>query len=76
METARFTDKHVHLFKETTNNGAETYCGLRERNDIWTDPDSEVTCGRCLRKLTERVNQLGRAVDSIRVGPEGALYPS
>jgi hypothetical protein len=76
METARFTNKHVHLFKEQSDAHARTYCGLSERTEIWSDRNSDVTCQHCLRVLAETVNELSRKVDSLRIGPGGALYPS
>jgi hypothetical protein len=72
--TARFTDKGVHLFKETSDDHAVTYCGLSERGVIWRDPDEDVTCGHCIRHLAERVNEIGAKVDAIRSGADGALY--
>jgi hypothetical protein len=72
--TARFTDKKVHLFRETSDDHAVTYCGLGERAEIWRDLDADVTCGFCLRRLAERVNEIGAKLDAIRSGPGGVLY--
>jgi hypothetical protein len=72
--TARFTDKQVHLFRETIGDHARTYCGLSERADIWRDLGEDVTCGFCIRKLADRVNEIGAKVDGITQGVDGALY--
>lgn len=64
--TARFTDKQVHLFRETRGDYARTYCGLSERTDIWRDPGEDVTCGFCIRKLAERVNETVRGWTASR----------
>jgi hypothetical protein len=72
--TARFTDRQVHLFKEVSEDRAVTYCGLGERADIWRDLGDDVTCGHCIRRLSERVNEIGAKVDGITQGVDGALY--
>jgi hypothetical protein len=72
--TARFVDTHVHLFKETDGDRGMTSCGRIERGWIWRDPGEDVTCGFCIRRLTERVNEIAANVDGITSGPGGALY--
>jgi hypothetical protein len=53
LDTARFTDKQVHLFKEVGTNAARSYCGLGERFGIWREYGQDVTCGACARYLRE-----------------------
>lgn len=74
--TARFKDKRVHILKETNGEHGRSYCGQSERGTTWRVDDDAPACGACLRLFARRVEEIGAKVDSIRIGPEGALYPS
>jgi len=68
-DLARFTDKKIHLLKESMGDHGVSYCGLSERGTIWGAPDDAPTCHSCLRFFARRVEELGVAVDRLRERP-------
>ena len=51
----RFVTHAIHLFKETSETGALSYCGLHERWEIWQAPKDGALCQFCARYIRERV---------------------
>ena len=45
--SARFTDRKVHLFRETSGEHGISYCGLSEWSPIWREHGLAVTCLTC-----------------------------
>lgn len=60
LDQAQFHDKRVHLFKETSESSARTWCGLHERWEIWRRPELATICQQCQR--------LAAAPDAAREG--------
>lgn len=61
-DVGRFMDKRIHVFRETTEHGARSYCGLSERAEIWRRADDAPLCAMCARS-SER---------EARGGPRGS----
>lgn len=55
VPTARFMDKEVHIFRGYGSR--TTYCGLHERDEIWSDLGNIPTCLACTRLLDRDVQQ-------------------